>query len=106
SLPDDRATGQTMSMLTAIGKPSVLIPLIPSAGDEQRQNARYLAEAGAARALLDAGPTPEHLLAELLPLLADSQARAAMAKAAKSLGRLDAADALARVVLQEAALPQ
>lgn len=99
-----RSGAGTIAELTAIGKPSVLIPLIPSAGDEQRQNARYLAESGAARALLDAGPTPEHLLAELLPLLADSQARAAMAKAAKSLGRLDAADALARVVLQEAAL--
>ncbi|MER7210290.1 UDP-N-acetylglucosamine--N-acetylmuramyl-(pentapeptide) pyrophosphoryl-undecaprenol N-acetylglucosamine transferase [Streptosporangium sp. NPDC000239] len=99
-----RSGAGTIAELTAIGKPSVLIPLIPSAGDEQRQNARYLAEAGAARALLDAGPAPEHLLAELGSLLADPHARATMAKAAKSLGRLDAADALARVVLQEAAV--
>ncbi|GHH71512.1 UDP-N-acetylglucosamine--N-acetylmuramyl-(pentapeptide) pyrophosphoryl-undecaprenol N-acetylglucosamine transferase [Streptosporangium violaceochromogenes] len=101
-----RSGAGTLAELTAVGKPSVLIPLIPSAGDEQRQNARYLVEAGAARALLDAGPPAELLLAELEALLADHQARTAMAKAARSLGRLDAADALAEVILKEARTPQ
>ncbi|MER5320143.1 UDP-N-acetylglucosamine--N-acetylmuramyl-(pentapeptide) pyrophosphoryl-undecaprenol N-acetylglucosamine transferase [Streptosporangium roseum] len=97
-----RSGAGTLAELTAVGKPSVLIPLIPSAGDEQRQNARYLVEAGAARALLESGPQAGQLLAELDILLADPQARVTMAKAARSLGRLDAADALARVILQEA----
>lgn len=99
-----RSGAGTVAELTAVGKPSVLIPLVPSAGDEQRQNARYLVEAGAARALLEAGPQADRLLAELDVLLADPQARASMAKAARSLGRLDAADALARVILEEAGL--
>lgn len=97
-----RSGAGTVAELTAVGKASVLIPLVPSAADEQRQNARYLAEAGAARALLENGPTAEALLAELDALLRDPGARAAMAGAAGSLGRVDAADALALVLLEEA----
>ncbi|MFF5206127.1 glycosyltransferase [Streptosporangium sp. NPDC000396] len=97
-----RSGAGTIAELTAVGKPSVLIPLVPSAGDEQRQNARYLAEAGAARALLEDGPRADRLLAELDALLGDPEARALMAKTARSLGRVDAADALARVILEEA----
>jgi UDP-N-acetylglucosamine--N-acetylmuramyl-(pentapeptide) pyrophosphoryl-undecaprenol N-acetylglucosamine transferase len=97
-----RSGAGAVAELTAVGKPSVLIPLVPSAGDEQRQNARYLAESGAARALLENGPEPERLLAELDALLADPRLRADMSKAAKSLGRVDAAGALAGMVLEEA----
>jgi UDP-N-acetylglucosamine--N-acetylmuramyl-(pentapeptide) pyrophosphoryl-undecaprenol N-acetylglucosamine transferase len=97
-----RSGAGTIAELTAIGKPSVLIPLVPAAGDEQRQNARYLAEAGAARALLENGPTADQLLAELDVLLTDPAARAAMAKAAGSLGRLDAAHTLAGLIMNEA----
>ncbi|WP_440071526.1 UDP-N-acetylglucosamine--N-acetylmuramyl-(pentapeptide) pyrophosphoryl-undecaprenol N-acetylglucosamine transferase [Streptosporangium sp. OZ121] len=97
-----RSGAGTVAELTAVGKPSVLIPLVPSAADEQRQNARYLAEAGAARALLEDGPTADHLLAELDALLRDPRARAAMAGAAGALGRVDAADSLALVLLEAA----
>ncbi|MBB2910884.1 UDP-N-acetylglucosamine--N-acetylmuramyl-(pentapeptide) pyrophosphoryl-undecaprenol N-acetylglucosamine transferase [Streptosporangium becharense] len=97
-----RSGAGTVAELTAVGKASVLIPLVPSAADEQRQNARYLAEAGAARALLDDKPTADRLLAELDLLLRDPATRAAMAGAAQSLGRVDAADALAQVLLAEA----
>ncbi|MEV0967616.1 UDP-N-acetylglucosamine--N-acetylmuramyl-(pentapeptide) pyrophosphoryl-undecaprenol N-acetylglucosamine transferase [Microtetraspora glauca] len=96
-----RSGAGTIAELTAVGKPSVLIPLVPSAGDEQRQNARYLAESGAARAILEDKPGADRLLAELNALLGNPGDRAAMAWAAKSLGRLDAADALARVILDE-----
>ena len=97
-----RSGAGTIAELTAVGKPSVLIPLVPSAGDEQRQNARYLVESGAARALLENGPRADRLLAELGVLLGDQAARAHMAAAARSLGRVDAADALAKVILEEA----
>ncbi|GAA2668844.1 undecaprenyldiphospho-muramoylpentapeptide beta-N-acetylglucosaminyltransferase [Nonomuraea recticatena] len=101
-----RSGAGTVSELTAIGKPSVLIPLIPSGGDEQRKNAGYLASAGAARALLEPGPSAELLLAELMPLLADPALRASMAEAAHKLGRVDAAEMLADVLLQSARPPQ
>ncbi|WP_328708761.1 UDP-N-acetylglucosamine--N-acetylmuramyl-(pentapeptide) pyrophosphoryl-undecaprenol N-acetylglucosamine transferase [Microbispora hainanensis] len=97
-----RSGAGTVAELVAVGKPSVLIPLIPAAGDEQRGNARYLVEAGAARALLEPGPTPEQLLAELDVLLADPGLRVRMTHAARALGRPDAADALARVILDQA----
>ncbi|MEV0587231.1 UDP-N-acetylglucosamine--N-acetylmuramyl-(pentapeptide) pyrophosphoryl-undecaprenol N-acetylglucosamine transferase [Nonomuraea sp. NPDC050310] len=100
-----RSGAGTVSELTAIGKPSVLIPLIPTGGDEQRKNAAYLAEAGAARALLEPKPSADLLLAELMPLLADPELRASMGNAARALGRVDAADALAQLLLDAAQLP-
>ncbi|MER6579242.1 UDP-N-acetylglucosamine--N-acetylmuramyl-(pentapeptide) pyrophosphoryl-undecaprenol N-acetylglucosamine transferase [Nonomuraea sp. NPDC001023] len=97
-----RSGAGTVSELTAIGKPSLLIPLIPTGGDEQRKNAGYLVSAGAARALLEPRPTAEQLLAELMPMLADPGLRAAMGQAAAKLGRLDAADALCDLLLEAA----
>ncbi|MFI6317925.1 UDP-N-acetylglucosamine--N-acetylmuramyl-(pentapeptide) pyrophosphoryl-undecaprenol N-acetylglucosamine transferase [Nonomuraea sp. NPDC050556] len=97
-----RSGAGTVSELTAVGKPSVLIPLIPTGGDEQRKNAGYLAENGAARALLEPHPTAELLLGELMPLLADPELRATMAEAARKLGRVDAAEALCDVLLRAA----
>ncbi|NUT42064.1 MAG: UDP-N-acetylglucosamine--N-acetylmuramyl-(pentapeptide) pyrophosphoryl-undecaprenol N-acetylglucosamine transferase [Thermoactinospora sp.] len=101
-----RSGAGTVSELTAIGKPSVLIPLIPTGGDEQRKNAGYLATAGAARALLEPRPTAEQLLGELMPLLADPGLRASMGQAAGALGRVDAADAVCDLLLEVAHLPQ
>lgn len=97
-----RSGAGTVSELTAVGKPSVLIPLIPTGGDEQRKNAGYLAENGAARALLEPHPTGELLLESLMPLLADPELRATMAEAARKLGRVDAAEALCDVLLRAA----
>lgn len=97
-----RSGAGTVSELTAIGKPSLLIPLIPTGGDEQRKNASYLVSAGAARALLEPHPTADQLLAELMPLLTDPGLRAAMGEAAQKLGRVDAADALCDVLLETA----
>lgn len=97
-----RAGAGTVSELTAVGKPAVLIPLIPTGGDEQRKNAAYLATNGAARALLEPHPTADQLLAELMPLLADPALRGMMAESARKLGRLDAADQLCELLLQAA----
>ncbi|KPC70119.1 UDP-diphospho-muramoylpentapeptide beta-N-acetylglucosaminyltransferase, partial [Streptomyces sp. NRRL F-6602] len=46
-----RSGAGTISELTALGKPSVLIPLATSAGNEQEHNALHLQGAGAAVAL-------------------------------------------------------
>lgn len=97
-----RSGAGTVSELTAVGKPSVLIPLIPTGGDEQRKNAAYLAENGAARTLLEPQPTAGMLLGELMPLLADPALRHTMAESARKLGRVDAAEALCDVLLRAA----
>ena len=96
-----RSGAGTIAELTALGKASVLIPLPTSAGDEQRHNARYLAECGAAVAL--AGDvTPGTLTAALEPLIADQTYRADVAATARSLGTPDAAERLAEAVLTAA----
>ncbi len=56
-----RSGAGTLAELTALGKPSVLIPLIPTGGNEQEHNARHLHQAGAAHALLGDHPTPQDL---------------------------------------------
>jgi UDP-N-acetylglucosamine--N-acetylmuramyl-(pentapeptide) pyrophosphoryl-undecaprenol N-acetylglucosamine transferase len=95
-----RSGAGTLAELTALGKPSVLVPLIPSSGNEQEHNARHLAEAGASRALVGSDATPENLWAEMEPLLGDGEQRARMAQAARALGHPNAAEALAASLLE------
>jgi UDP-N-acetylglucosamine--N-acetylmuramyl-(pentapeptide) pyrophosphoryl-undecaprenol N-acetylglucosamine transferase len=97
-----RSGAGTLAELTALGKPAVLIPLASSAGGEQAHNARHLAEAGAAVALLGE-VSAQGLRGALGPLLADPAARTAMAEAARAHGRPDAAERLVDVVLEAAA---
>ncbi|MGA5635044.1 UDP-N-acetylglucosamine--N-acetylmuramyl-(pentapeptide) pyrophosphoryl-undecaprenol N-acetylglucosamine transferase [Streptomyces lydicamycinicus] len=96
-----RSGAGTLAELTALGKPAVFIPLASSAGNEQAHNARYLEEAGAAVALLGE-VTAEQLREAVGPLLMDPARRDAMAAAARSHGRPDAADRLVDVILSAA----
>lgn len=96
-----RSGAGTLAELTALGKPAVFIPLASSAGNEQAHNARYLAEAGAAVALL--GEVTEASLREAVgPLLTDPGRRDAMAERARAHGRPDAAARLVDVILSAA----
>jgi UDP-N-acetylglucosamine--N-acetylmuramyl-(pentapeptide) pyrophosphoryl-undecaprenol N-acetylglucosamine transferase len=96
-----RSGAGTLAELTALGKPSVLIPLMPTSGNEQEHNARYLQQAGAARALLGERPTTEDLVRALDDLIGDAQLRTQMAAQAAQLGRPDAARNLATCLLAE-----
>lgn len=100
-----RSGANTISELTALGKPSVLIPLIPTGGDEQRRNAKHLADQGAARVLAGDDATPARLSEELGALLGDAERRREMAERARALGRPDAAAALTSEVLRLCADP-
>lgn len=98
-----RSGAGTIAELTALGKPSVLVPLASSAGDEQAHNARRLQGLGAAVAL--EGELHEtDLRAAIRPLLSDTGRRARMSHAAREHGRPDAAERLVDVLL-ETALP-
>ncbi|MFF0129838.1 glycosyltransferase [Streptomyces mirabilis] len=94
-----RSGAGTIAELTALGKPSILIPLATSAGNEQEHNALYLQEAGAAVALLRDAVTPEGLRDAVGPILSSPGERQHMAQQARALGRPDAADRLAEVLL-------
>ena len=97
-----RSGAGTVAELTALGKPCVLIPLIPTGGDEQRRNALHLADAGAARVLAGEDATAPRLLATLLALLGDPAERERMAAAARAHGRPGAAEEVAAAVLARA----
>jgi UDP-N-acetylglucosamine--N-acetylmuramyl-(pentapeptide) pyrophosphoryl-undecaprenol N-acetylglucosamine transferase len=93
-----RAGAMTVAELSAAGVPSVLVPLPGAPGDHQTANARVLERAGASVLLPDADSDADRLAATLDRLLADPPGLAAMARAALSLGRGDAAGAGAQVV--------
>ncbi|MFE9647160.1 glycosyltransferase [Streptomyces sp. NPDC006365] len=97
-----RSGAGTIAELTALGKPSVLIPLATSAGNEQEHNAVHLQQAGAAVALLKDAVTPEGLRSAVGPILASLEQRQNMAQRARALGRPDAADRLTDVLLSVA----
>jgi len=94
-----RAGASVLGELPAAALPAVLVPGT-YAGGHQRANARWLAEAGAAVVL------EERELGRLVPtvleLLGDEERRRAMASAAARLARPDAAEAIARLVLEVA----
>ncbi|NNN34637.1 UDP-N-acetylglucosamine--N-acetylmuramyl-(pentapeptide) pyrophosphoryl-undecaprenol N-acetylglucosamine transferase [Streptomyces sp. S3(2020)] len=97
-----RSGAGTISELTALGKPSVLVPLVPSAGDEQEHNALHLQDAGAAVALVRERANAEQLRLALEPVLSSGGRRDEMAQAARTLGKPDAAMRLVEVLLNVA----
>lgn len=98
-----RSGASTVAELAAIGRPSILVPLPHAIDQDQLANAGVLERAGGALRIVESAFTPQRLAAEIAALMAAPQRLAAMAAAAKSVGRLDAADRLADLVLQVAA---
>lgn len=68
-----RAGAMTVSELTYCGVPSVLTPLPHARTDEQRLNARAIADAGAALMIEQADLTTEAIRDTVLPLLTDRE---------------------------------
>ena len=93
-----RAGASTVADITAIGRPSILIPLASAIRDEQTANATGLSQAGAALLIPEAKLDPEMLSSHIAAILGDPQTAGAMAEAAKEIGRPDAADRLAALV--------
>ncbi len=90
-----RAGGVTMAELTAVGVPSVLVPLPIAPHDHQAVGARRLAAAGGCVVVPDAECTGERLERELDGLLGTAGRLEAMAGAAARAGHPDAADRVA-----------
>jgi UDP-N-acetylglucosamine--N-acetylmuramyl-(pentapeptide) pyrophosphoryl-undecaprenol N-acetylglucosamine transferase len=100
-----RAGASSCAELTACGVASVLMPYPYHRDMHQRANAEVLADAGAAVLVddeKDAKKNATKLAAVVGPLLYDQSKRAAMAAAAKGMGRPDAADAVAKLVIEMA----
>ena len=93
-----RAGASTCCELAVAGKPAVLVPLKISLDDDQAENARLLADAGAAEIISEDELTIERLADMLQRLLADPAGLSRMAAAARSVAVPDAAERLADVV--------
>jgi UDP-N-acetylglucosamine--N-acetylmuramyl-(pentapeptide) pyrophosphoryl-undecaprenol N-acetylglucosamine transferase len=98
-----RSGASTVAELAAIGRPSILVPLPHALDQDQFANAGALAGVNAAIRLPQAEFTPQRLAAEITALAGAPKRLAAMAAAAKFLGRLDAAGRLADLVVKVAA---
>ncbi len=93
-----RAGASTITELSMIGRPSILVPLAIAMDDHQTGNARALSDAGGAVRIAESDFTPARLAEALTPLLEDAGRLAAMAAAAKGRVKAEAASALADLV--------
>lgn len=92
-----RAGASTLAELTAVGRPSILLPYPYHRDRHQHANAEVLAAGGAALVLEDRlSPLANEVpLREAMERLVDEHMRAQMSAAARALGRRDAAEVVA-----------
>lgn len=99
-----RSGASTVAELAAIGRPSLLVPLPHALDHDQTANAAVLEKAGGAIRISQSELSPARLAVEIAGLAGAPDMLAAMAKAARSVGTLDAADRLADLVIRIAGL--
>jgi UDP-N-acetylglucosamine--N-acetylmuramyl-(pentapeptide) pyrophosphoryl-undecaprenol N-acetylglucosamine transferase len=93
-----RSGGGAIAELTAIGRPSILVPFPHARAGEQVANAEALAEAGGAWLIPEQAFTPESLAVRLEALLTLPSSLIKAAAAARAWGTVTAADNLANGV--------
>jgi len=94
-----RAGASALAEILAFGKPSILLPFPHATANHQEHNARVVEKAGAALVELDS--EENHLWEKVESLLGDEQRLESMAAAAQKLGMPDAADQIAKVILDK-----
>jgi UDP-N-acetylglucosamine--N-acetylmuramyl-(pentapeptide) pyrophosphoryl-undecaprenol N-acetylglucosamine transferase len=90
-----RSGAGTISELCAVGRASLLIPLVPASRNEQMLGARWLESAGAAAILEQSRVNPESMASSILTLTEAPGRLVQMANCAKKLARTDAVGLLA-----------
>lgn len=94
-----RSGASTISELTYLGKPAVIIPSPNVVNHHQEKNARVLADAGAAAVLLEGQFDADRLYCTVAGLLNDPERMGRMFLASRELGVDDATDRIASIVL-------
>ena len=98
-----RAGATGLAELTARGIPAILVPYPYAAENHQEHNAQALVDAGAARMILNRDLTAQSLGSVLTELLSQPDKLQQMAAASRKLGRPQAAQTIADMVLALAA---
>jgi UDP-N-acetylglucosamine--N-acetylmuramyl-(pentapeptide) pyrophosphoryl-undecaprenol N-acetylglucosamine transferase len=99
-----RSGAGTVAELAAIGRPSIMVPLPGAIDQDQFANAGVLANVNAALRIAQAEFTPDRLASEISTFAAEPARLTAMAAAARTVGRLDAAERLADLVIKVAGI--
>jgi UDP-N-acetylglucosamine--N-acetylmuramyl-(pentapeptide) pyrophosphoryl-undecaprenol N-acetylglucosamine transferase len=97
-----RSGAGTVAELAAIGRPSILVPLPGAIDQDQFANAGVLAKVDGALRISQSEFTPDRLAADISACAAEPAKLTAMAEAARGVGRLDAAERLADLVMKTA----
>ncbi|HEY7907668.1 MAG TPA: UDP-N-acetylglucosamine--N-acetylmuramyl-(pentapeptide) pyrophosphoryl-undecaprenol N-acetylglucosamine transferase [Thermomicrobiales bacterium] len=100
SLVVGRSGAGTVAELAALGKPSILIPLPDTGGDEAMKNARVLADVGAAIVIPQSEATPELIASHIIALMNDPARRTRMSDAARTVAPDNAAETIASELLR------
>jgi UDP-N-acetylglucosamine--N-acetylmuramyl-(pentapeptide) pyrophosphoryl-undecaprenol N-acetylglucosamine transferase len=90
-----RAGAVTLAEITVFGKPAILIPLPTAAHNHQEQNAKRLAEAGAAKMILQNDFSPSALIQEIKSFFNNDEKLKQMSDTSRKLGKPDAAKKVA-----------
>lgn len=94
-----RAGASTIAELTAAGRPAVMVPLPHAIDDHQSANARAIEAEGGGWVLTEAAFSPSSVAERLTGFCAAPEKLAQAADKARSLGKRDAAERLADVVI-------
>lgn len=95
-----RAGASTISELTALGIPALIVPSPYVTGNHQEKNARVLEAAGGAAVLLEKDSSGQALFRAACGILHDDERRRSMEAAMSGLGVRDAAERIYQAVLE------
>ena len=95
-----RAGSTSIAELTAVGRAAILVPLPTAADDHQTKNAEVLARSGAAEVIAQKDLTGVLLADRVLALARDAERRQAIATAARTFARPNAAKAIVDKALE------
>lgn len=94
-----RAGASTISELTALGEPAIIVPSPNVVNNHQEHNARVLADAGGAVMILERDCSGQLLYKTACEILHDRERRVRMSVAMASLGSIDAAENIYSAVM-------
>jgi UDP-N-acetylglucosamine--N-acetylmuramyl-(pentapeptide) pyrophosphoryl-undecaprenol N-acetylglucosamine transferase len=94
-----RSGAMTVAEVAAVGLPAVFVPL-PHGNGEQALNAKPVVDAGGGIVVADEQLSPDKVAEVVVPMLTDRRRLTAMGAAARGTGHREAADVLARMVLE------
>ncbi len=95
-----RSGASTLSELTLIGKPAILVPYPYATNNHQEKNARVLSDKGGAVLIKDSECTAEQLFDTVNEILKDSERMKKMSEAMRGLSAPGATDKIAETVLE------